>query len=440
MIQASVMAALPARLCDFIMAGGMRQCARPSCGRGSFGEEMPRDLSGKPAMNPLDRIRAYHADLTARRQDFHANPELGFDEHRTSDIVAAELEKLGIEVHRGVGKTGVVGVLREGNGPASIGLRADMDALPILEANDMAYKSTKPGVMHACGHDGHTTMLLGAARYLAETRNFNGTINFIFQPAEEGLGGASAMVNEGLFERFPCDTVFGMHNHPGMAVGKFAIRPGTMMAGGAFFDIHVTGVGSHGARPEGGIDSTLVACHIVTALQSIVARNLSALDSAVVSATAVHAGDAYNVIPQTATIKGTVRTFTNKAMDLVETNMTRIAEGVAVGFGARARVDFRRLFAPLVNDAAETALFADVAADLVGEANVDRERELIMASEDFSFMLEKRPGAYINIGNGTEKGSCPVHNPGYDFNDEILPLGAAALAGIVEKKMPRFVG
>ena len=389
-------------------------------------------------MKPIDRITTYHAELTAQRRDFHANPELGFTEHRTSDIVARQLEALGIEVHRGVGGTGVVGVLREGNGPVSLGLRADMDALPILEANDVSYKSTRPGVMHACGHDGHTTMLHGAARYLAETRNFNGTVNFIFQPAEEGLGGATAMLKDALFERFPCDAVFGMHNQPGMKVGTFAIRPGTMMAGGGFFDIHVEGKGSHGARPEQSIDPVLVAAHIVTALQAIVARNVSALDSAVVSATAIKSGDAYNVIPQSAEIRGTMRTFRNETMDLVETNMKRIVAGVAAAFGATAHVDFRRLFAPLVNDAAEAMVFADVAAELVGEANVERERDLIMASEDFSFMLEARPGAYINIGNGDTAGSVPVHNPGYDFNDAILPMGAAALAGLVEKKMPRF--
>ena len=391
-------------------------------------------------MTPIDRIKTYHPELTAQRRDFHANPELGFTEHRTSDIVAKQLEALGIEVHRGVGGTGVVGVLREGNGPVAIGLRADMDALPILEATDVPYKSMRPGVMHACGHDGHTTMLLGAARYLAETRNFNGTVNFIFQPAEEGLGGATAMLKDALFERFPCDAVFGMHNQPGMKVGTFAIRPGTMMAGGGFFDIHVEGRGAHGARPEQGVDPVLVAAHIVTALQAIVARNVSPLDSAVVSATAIQSGDAYNVIPQSADIRGTMRTFRHETMDLVEKNMKQIVAGVASAFGATAHVDFRRLFAPLVNDAAEAMIFADVAADLVGEANVERERGLIMASEDFSFMLEARPGAYINIGNGDTTGSVPVHNPGYDFNDAILPMGAAALAGLVEKKMPRFAG
>src|SRR4051812_11192805 len=391
-------------------------------------------------MKPVDRIKSYHAQLTERRRDLHAHPELGFQEHRTSNIVARKLEALGIEVHVGIGGTGVVGVLREGNGPASIGLRADMDALPILEANEIPYKSTKAGVMHACGHDGHTTMLLGAARYLAETRNFNGTVNFIFQPAEEGLGGAQAMLKDELFARFPCDTVFGMHNHPGMKVGTFAIRPGTMMAAGAFFDIHVEGRGSHGARPETSVDSVLVASHIVVALQAIVSRNVSALDSAVVSATTIKSGDAYNVIPQTAEIRGTVRTFRNETMTLVEENMKRIAAGVAAAFGASAHVDFRRLFAPLVNDAHATAEFADVAAALVGDENVERERSLIMASEDFSFMLEQRPGAYINIGNGDTVGSTAVHNPNYNFNDEILPLGAAALAGIVEKKLPRFAG
>src|SRR4051812_48007006 len=343
-------------------------------------------------MKPIEHIARYHGELTATRQDFHAHPELGFEEKRTSDIVAKQLEALGIEVHRGVGGTGVVGVLREGNGPVSIGLRADMDALPILEANELPYKSPKAGVMHACGHDGHTTMLLGAARYLAETRNFNGTVNFIFQPAEEGLGGAHAMLKDELFARFPCDTVFGMHNHPGMPVGTFAIRPGTMMAAGAFFDIFVEGRGAHGARPETGIDTVLVASHIVVALQAIVARNVSPLDTVVMSATAIKSGDAYNVIPQTAEIKGTVRAFRNETMTLVEENMKRTAAGVAAAFGATARVDFRRLFAPLVNDAEATAEFADVAAAPRGGGKVERGRRPILASGGFFFMLGERPG------------------------------------------------
>ena len=391
-------------------------------------------------MKPLDHIKTFHDELTAWRRDIHAHPELGFEEHRTSDLVAARLEAFGCEVHRNVGGTGVVGVLRAGNAPQAIGLRADMDALPILEANDVPYKSTREGVMHACGHDGHTTMLLGAARYLAETRNFSGTVHFIFQPAEEGLGGARAMLKDDLFGRFPCDAVFGMHNQPGMPVGQFAIRPGTMMAGGAFFDIHITGRGSHGARPQQSIDPVLTACHITAALQSIVARNIDPLDTAVVSVTAVLGGDAYNVIPQTASIRGTARTFKHATMTLIGENMKRIATGVAAAFGATAEVDFRPLFAPLVNDPAETTAIADVAAELVGEAHVNRNRELIVASEDFSFMLEAVPGAYINIGNGDTTGSVPVHNPGYDFNDAILPLGAAALAGIVEKKLAPLSG
>jgi amidohydrolase len=386
-------------------------------------------------MTAAAAIRAFHDELTAIRRDIHAHPELGFEETRTSDLVAAKLAEWGIEVHRDVGRTGLVGVLRRGNGQATIGLRADMDALPIIEATGLPYASTNPGRMHACGHDGHTTMLLGAAKYLAQSGNFNGTVNFIFQPAEEGLGGATAMLEDGLLSRFPCDSVFGMHNRPGLELGKFAIRPGAMMAGGAFFDITVTGRGAHGARPEESVDPVLAAAHIATALQSIVARNIKPVDTAVLSITCIEAGAAYNVIPDKAVLRGTARAFKRETMQTMEGNMRRMAESVAAGFGAIAEVDFRALFAPLVNHPDETTAFADAAAVLVGEANVERNGPAVMGSEDFSFMLEACPGAYINIGNGRD--SAPVHNALYNFNDEIIPDGAGVLATLVEMKLPR---
>ena len=382
----------------------------------------------------LDRARRYHDELTEFRRDIHAHPKLGLEEHRTAERVANKLAEWGVEVHRGVGKTGVVGVLRNGDGPA-IGLRADMDALPIHEETNLPYSSRNAGRMHACGHDGHTTMLLGAAKYLADTRNFQGTVNFIFQPGEEGIGGALAMLEDGLFERFPCQAIFGMHNRPGMPVGQYAISPGVGMAGGAFFDIAITGKGAHGARPEESVDSVLVACHIGAALQSIVARNVPPQDVAVLSVTRILAGDAYNVIPQTATLAGTVRTMKRETMQLVEANMKRLANHVAAGFGAEATVDFRVIFAPLVNDADHGRAFADAAADLVGEAKVNRNKPPANASEDFSFMLEKVPGAYINLGNGED--SAPVHNPAYNFNDAAIPYGVALFASIVERKLAK---
>lgn len=386
-------------------------------------------------MSIIDHVRGYHSELTAIRRDFHTHPELGMEEERTSDIVAEKLKSWGLEVHRGIGNTGVVGTLRIGNDTRSVGLRADMDALPMSEANTFEHRSVNEGKMHACGHDGHTTMLLGAARYLAETRNFEGCVHFIFQPAEEGLGGAEAMLKDDLFERFPCDSVFGMHNHPGMPVGEFAIRPGPMMAGGALFDIKIAGVGSHGARPEKSIDPVVVAAHIITAGQSIVSRNLSAKDSAVLSFTQVHSGDAYNVIPDEAHIMGTARAFSRELMQTLEDNLRRTAEGIAVGLGAKAELDFRFTFAPLVNDVEQTEFVGDCAAELVGEENMNRNLMQVMGSEDFSFMLEQAPGAYIRIGNGVD--GVHVHNTSYDFNDEIIPLGSAFWANLVETKLAK---
>jgi len=386
------------------------------------------------SQSAIDRARAYQPELVEIRHDIHAHPELGLQETRTAEIVAKKLEEWGIEVHRGVGVTGVVGVLRNGNGQASVGLRADMDALPILEATELPYASQNSGKMHACGHDGHTTMLLGAAKYLAETRNFNGTVNFIFQPAEEGVGGALAMLKDGLFERFPCNAVYGMHNRPGLPVGKFITGPGARAAGGAFFDILITGKGAHGAHPNQSIDPVLVACHLGTALQSIVSRNISARESGVLSITRIQSGDAYNVIPQTATMAGTVRTMTREIMSLIETNMRRLVTSVAAGFGAEATLDFRVIFAPMVNNDAEYQIYGDAAASLVGEENLDRHSPPGMGSEDFSFMMELVPGAHINLGNGS---SAALHNHKYDFNDETIPYGVALYGAIVEKKLPK---
>jgi len=383
----------------------------------------------------IDEIAAFQDDMTAWRRDIHAHPELGFEENRTADIVAEKLEEFGLEVHRGLATTGVVGSLRVGNSQKTIGLRADMDALPIVEGNTFDYRSRHDGKMHACGHDGHTTMLLGAARYLSETRNFNGCVHFIFQPAEEGLGGAKAMVEEGLFQQFPMEAVFGMHNSPGRPVGSFAIRPGPMMAGGAFFDIRVTGNGAHAARPESGIDPVVIAAQITMALQTIVSRNANPIDTVVLSITQIHGGDAYNVIPHTASLSGTARVFRRETMQLVEERMRTLSTGIAAGFGATVEVDFREVFLPLFNAADETEFAADVAASVVGDENVNRNRSLIMASEDFSYMLDACPGAYINIGNGDGENACQVHNPGYDFNDDALATGASFWAALVEQEL-----
>ena len=381
----------------------------------------------------LNRLADRADDITGWRRDLHAHPELLYDVQRTAATVAEKLKAFGCdEVVTGIGRTGVVGVIRGRPGNRAVGLRADMDALPMSELTGLPYASTVSGKMHACGHDGHTTMLLGAARYLAETRDFDGTVHLIFQPGEEGCGGALAMLEDGLLERFPCDALYGMHNATGLDVGKYAIGAGPFMAGGAFFDITVEGKGSHGARPEASIDPVLTACHIAAGLQSIVSRNISPRDTAVVSVTKVTGGDAYNVIPQTAVLSGTARFFKKEVGEQIEAAMRRMAEGVAAGFGASATLDFRLIFAPLVNDAEATIDLADAAADLVGEDLVQRDRAPLMGSEDFSFMLEKVPGAYIHVGNGE---GASAHNPHYNFNDEAIPFGASLYARIVERAL-----
>ncbi|MCX7961409.1 MAG: M20 family metallopeptidase [Burkholderiales bacterium] len=388
-------------------------------------------------MPALPEIERFAGEMTAWRRDLHAHPELGFEEQRTADFVARKLAAWGIEVHRAVGRTGVVGVLRTGSSARSVGLRADMDALPIEEANTFEHRSRHAGRMHACGHDGHTAMLLGAARYLAETRRFDGTVVFVFQPAEEGLGGAQAMIADGLFRRFPCDAIYGLHNRPGLPVGAFAVRPGPMMAGGAFFDINIEGVGAHAARPEAGVDPVLAGAHLVVALQSVVARNVRPLDTAVLSVTRIHGGDAYNVIPERVRLSGTARAFSDEVMRTLGERVGRLADGVAAGFGARARTDFRVVFPPLVNDAREAEFVAAVCAELAGDAALVRDPPLNMASEDFACMLREVPGCFFNVGNGAGPGACEVHNPHYDFNDAALVWGASALARLAERRLAR---
>jgi hippurate hydrolase len=383
----------------------------------------------------FDQVRAFHPELTAIRRDLHAHPELGLEEVRTAAIVADRLREWGIEVHTGIGVTGVVGVLRHGNGHGRIGLRADMDALPMPEASGLPHASTVPGKMHACGHDGHTTMLLGAAKYLAETRNFDGTVHFIFQPAEEGLGGAKAMLADGLFERFPCDAVYGMHNWPGLPTGRFATSRGARMAGGGFFEITIEGRGAHGAMPHQSVDPVMIAFQLGSAIQSIVSRNIAARESAVVSITRLSAGDAFNVIPQRVTMGGTARAFTREVLSVIETNMRRLTEEMCAGLGAKGSLKFDLLFAPTVNDDQEAAVISDAAADVAGENNVDRNWPPVSGSEDFSFMMEAVPGAHIFVGNG--EASAAVHNDQYDFNDDVIPYGVALYGRIVERKLPR---
>lgn len=381
-------------------------------------------------MTVPQRLQDFAADLTAIRRDLHAHPELGFQEVRTAGIVAAELERLGIAVTRGIATTGVVGVL-EGRRPGrTIGLRADMDALPIEERTNLPFASKTPGVMHACGHDTHTTMLLGAARYLAETRDFAGTAVFVFQPAEEGLGGARAMIAEGLFERFPCDEIYAIHNSPMHAAGTITLSPGPTMAGANFFDITVTGRGAHAAMPAASIDTVMIAAGLVGQIQTIVSRNLDPGDRIVVSVTRMQAGTAYNVIPETATLAGTVRYFNREAAAKVTERMRAICDGAEAAFGCTVTLEMRNVFDVLENDPALTGAMAAAAGDLVGEAAsvVDMQ---VMGSEDFADMLQVVPGAYCWLGHG---GGVAVHNPGFVFDDAFLPLGAALLARMVETR------
>ncbi len=373
--------------------------------------------------------------MVAWRRDIHANPETAFEEHRTANVVAQALMLMGLPVHRGLAVTGVVATLKNGEGP-SIALRADLDALNMQELGSQAHASRCVGKMHACGHDGHTAMLLGAAAHLARHKPFRGTVHFVFQPGEENEGGGRVMVDEGLFDQFPADAVFGMHNFPQMPRGHFAIRTGTMTAFLDTFEISVTGKGSHGAMPETGIDSIVVASQLVNALQTIVSRRTGATESAVVSVTQIHGGDTWNVIPETTVLRGTVRTLDPAVQDRTEAAMRQVCEGVAQTHGAKVALKYMRGYPGVVNTPAETAAAVAAAASLVGETQVHTDIPPAMGSEDFAFMLQKRPGAYIGIGAGEGANDPPVHNPYYDFNDNILPLGAAYWVALVRQQLP----
>ena len=384
-------------------------------------------------MSLIESVRPLQNKLTAIRRDIHAHPELAFAEHRTAELVARHLEALGIETHRGIGGTGVVGVVRGRRGLRAIGLRADMDALPITERNEFAHRSTIPGCMHACGHDGHTTMLLGAAEALVARKDFDGTVYLIFQPAEEGEGGAPAVIADGLFERFPMDAVFGMHNWPGMEAGTFAIHSGPVMASADRFDIRFTGVGAHAAMPHLGVDPVVAGAAFVQAAQTLVSRVLDPIDAGVVSVTQFHAGEAYNVIPDRAELCGTVRTFSAEVRDRLERGLRQVAEGIAQSHGVQVDFAFRRGYPPTVNTSAEAALCAEAAREVAGPERVLTDRRPSMGAEDFAYFLEHKPGAYVWIGNGPGEGGCMLHNPNYDFNDEVMPAGVAYWCALVRR-------
>ena len=390
--------------------------------------------------SPIERIRSYHRELTALRRDIHAHPELAFQEDRTSNLVADKLSAWGIDVHRGLAKTGIVGVIpgKKKTSGRAIGLRADMDCLPMHERNTFEHKSQNAGRMHACGHDGHTTMLLGAARYLSETRNFDGTAYVIFQPAEEGGGGGQVMVQEGLFERFPANEVYGLHNWPGLPPGKMAVRAGPVMAATDEVQITVRGRGGHGAMPHLAIDPVVVSAQIITALQTIASRTVSPLDSVVVSICSMATSQVgvFNVIPDEVKLVGTVRTFQPETRALAERRVREIATKTAEAFGASAEVTYARGYPATVNSAREAQFAAQVGQRLFGKDNVITEHEPTMGGEDFSYMLQARPGAYVFLGQGGAPGGCMLHNPNYDFNDEVIPLGAGYLAALVEEALP----
>ena len=390
-------------------------------------------------MPVIDKLVEQAPGIKALRHELHAHPELSFQEVRTADLVARQLTEWGIPIHRGLAGTGVVGILQNGSSLRAIGLRADMDALPLQEFNTFAHASQHPGKMHACGHDGHTAMLLAAAQYLAEHRDFDGTVYLIFQPAEEGGGGAREMVQEGLFTRFPMDAVFGMHNWPGMQKGQFALSPGPVMASSSEFKITIHGKGSHAAMPNMGIDPVPIAAQMVLAFQTIISRNKKPIDAGVVSVTMVHGGSATNIVPDSMELQGTVRTFTLEVLDLIEARMRQIADSLCAAFGARCDFAFARNYPPTINHAAEAAFARQVMADIVGPANVIAQ-EPTMGAEDFAYMLQAKPGAYCFIANGDGDhramghgaGPCTLHNPSYDFNDDLIPLGATYWVRLAE--------
>lgn len=385
----------------------------------------------------IKEIKLLHDEMTEWRRDIHQHPELKFEENRTSDLVAAKLEEFGIEIHRGLAKTGVVGTIRNGDGP-SIGLRADMDALPLEEKNTFKHASSNPGKMHACGHDGHTAMLLGAAKHLAASKNFKGTVNLIFQPAEEGGGGGELMIKEGLFEMFPVDSVYGLHNWPGMPAGTFGVGSGPIMAAADMFDLTINGRGGHAALPDQCIDPIVVASQVVSALQTITSRNTHPVDSVVISVTQIHAGDAYNVIPDSVRMHGTVRTFQTETRIKIPSSMLRVAEGVCAAYGTTCELNYMSGYPTTINSVPETEISAKAVVDLLGEDKIILNPTPSMGAEDFSYMLEARPGCYVWLGIGPGKGEagCMLHSSRYDFNDAVLPTGASYWVKLVENELP----